>query len=82
MQPACLRKGLANEIMPKFSVVALYCDFNESGLTKLAKNNIEQLIDITPTEAELILVINEISNNLSEFLKDKDVIFKSLLKLE
>ena len=77
---ACLRKGLANEIMPKFSVVALYCDFNEPGLTKLAKNNIEQLIDITPTDAELILVINEMSNNLSEFLKNKDVMVVSTNK--
>ena len=73
MTPYCLKLGF-NEKMPKYSIVGLYCDFNNDNLRNLGLNNINQLTKIVSPQTEIIIVANNISDTfMLELKKIKDI---------
>lgn len=77
MTPYCLKLGF-NEKMPKYSIVGLYCDFNNDNLRNLGLNNINQLTKIVSPQTEIIIVANNISDTfMLELKKIKDIIVVS-----
>lgn len=77
MIPYCVKLGF-NGIMPKYSIVGLYCDFNDKKLTEIGLANIKRLVKISPAKVEIIIVANNVSNDfLLELKKIQNIIIVS-----